>query len=304
MRYIFDDEFRAARAEASPPRASAGYAAALRSELSRRNLAWARDHAFAHEVSLGGVPAVLYREDEAGLHGNFLPAAYRCMRQDPAWARRLMKVHTSARRALLSHDPGRRELDSSNSSDALLMNIFCHPGTLRSPEARLLLGVDAEAKPVFGFKPRVPLRTGGRDCTEIDMRLGDLLIEAKLTEYDFQSAPLRLVERYKDFDEAFDQERLGIHADRVESYQLIRAVLAAFASPADRFCVLCDARRPDLIASWHRVLLAVKVYDLRCRLLLLTWQELAAVLPGPLQEFLEQKYGIAKYGFAKYGFDG
>jgi len=37
---------------------------------------------------------------------------------------------------------------------------------------------------------------------------------------------------------------------------------------------------------------AVRLVTLRCRLKLLTWQELAAVLPGDLQQFLAAKYGI------------
>jgi hypothetical protein len=41
---------------------------------------------------------------------------------------------------------------------------------------------------------------------------------------------------------------------------------------------------------------AVKSADLRVRLKILTWQELAAVIPDPLQEFLDVKYGIAAPG--------
>src|SRR6185369_1806111 len=37
-----------------------------------------------------------------------------------------------------------------------------------------------------------------------------------------------------------------------QGYQLIRNVLAAFASDAS-FCVLSDGRRPDLIDTWHAV---------------------------------------------------
>jgi hypothetical protein len=36
----------------------------------------------------------------------------------------------------------------------------------------------------------------------------------------------------------------------------------------------------------------VRPYDLRCRLKLLTWQELAKAVPCDLQDFLEVKYGI------------
>jgi hypothetical protein len=40
------------------------------------------------------------------------------------------------------------------------------------------------------------------------------------------------------------------------------------------------------------VLRAVCDSSLRCRLQLLTWQELATVLPDELQHFLADKYGI------------
>jgi hypothetical protein len=42
----------------------------------------------------------------------------------------------------------------------------------------------------------------------------------------------------------------------------------------------------------------VKSADLRTRLKVLTWQELAALLPGTLQEFLDRKYGIVAPGIA------
>jgi len=77
----------------------------------------------------------------------------------------------------------------------------------------------------------------------------------------------------------------------VSGYQLIRGVLAAYATGGS-FCVFCDARRPDLIENWYSVMRAVRSCVLRCRLQLLTWQELAAVLPKSLQKFLAAKYGI------------
>jgi hypothetical protein len=40
------------------------------------------------------------------------------------------------------------------------------------------------------------------------MRLGDLLVEAKLTEGDFQRAEKAKVLRYRDFLEGFDEDRL------------------------------------------------------------------------------------------------
>ena len=76
-----------------------------------------------------------------------------------------------------------------------------------------------------------------------------------------------------------------------KSYQLIRNVLAAYATK-QRFCVILDQRRPDLIEQWHSIQRAVKLADMRVRCLVLTWQELATTLPQPLQEFLAEKYGI------------
>lgn len=294
MRYLIDAEFRHPTRESTKPPTLFPYAANLRREMTDRNIRRALDNRHAHEVSMGKVPAVLYREDENGSHGNFLPATFRQIKGVPNWARRLDKVHTSAKRALLSHDCNRRELDSCHSSDALLMNVFCHPDTLAQPAIRHLLGIEDGVKPIFGYRPGVPQSNGRRDCTEIDMVLGDLLIEAKLTEYDFQTVPRRLIDRYRDLEAVFNTDALQMKNGVVESYQLIRGVLAAHAAPGVRFCVLCDQRRPDLIDAWHRVMMAVKPYDLRCRLQLLTWQELAAVLPAPLAKFLDEKYGLVK----------
>jgi len=56
--------------------------------------------------------------------------------------------------------------------------------------------------------------------------------------------------------------------------------------------VLCDARRPELVETWYLVMRAVRSFELRCRLKLLTWQELAGVVPGELREFLAEKYGV------------
>ena len=105
------------------------------------------------------------------------------------------------------------------------------------------------------------------------MMLGDMLIEAKLTEGDFQTAPRKLIERYRDIETAFDIDELEILNGIVQAYQLIRGALAAHASPGHRFCVLLRWR-PDLITAWRRILAAVMRYDLRYRLLLLTWEEL------------------------------
>ena len=201
---------------------------------------------------------------------------------------------------------------------------------------------------MFGWKARVPLRNGRFDRTEVDMRLGGLLVEAKLTESDFQTCKAAVAESYRDFDEVFERERLprvelstGRRREAAEfpedysqegeslidltdartaqefagtaaagrasagcgeaceagyaGYQLIRNVLAAHAQGCS-FCVIHDERRPDLREAWFEVMAAVKPAALRVRLKVLTWQELAVVLPEDLQDFLDVKYGIVRPG--------
>jgi hypothetical protein len=177
------------------------------------------------------------------------------------------------------------------------MNIFCYPRILAAPALPALLGIPAGLHPVFGYCPAIPLGMGRgkrplRDRTEIDMRLGELLVEAKLTERDFQSAPLRLLERYPRFDAVFDRDLLEFAPRGVRSYQLVRGVLATEASSVASFCVFLDGRRPDLIEAWYAVIRAVRSFELQSRLRLLTWQEIARVLPSTLRKFLAAKYGI------------
>jgi hypothetical protein len=314
------------------------YATKLRWELTQRNRIYARGR--AHVESYGSAPVIVY-EPEGGRHGNFFDAAYTAILERPGWIRRFDKVHAQAARSLpkpQSNIARRwRELDSSMSSDALLMNIFCTPGVAESSSVRNMLGAEEGENPVFGWKARVPLANGRFDRTEVDLRFGSLLVEAKLTEADFQSRSAAVVESYRDFDEVFDRDRLPrtqiattrwMHASEspenasqeLESlvgdpalfsavdtsfrppgeegyagYQLIRNVLAAHATNSS-FCVIHDARRPDLREEWFEVIAAVKSAVLRVRLKVLTWQELAALLPEPLQEFLDRKYGIAAPG--------
>jgi len=315
------------------------YATQLRWELMRRNRTYARGR--AHVESYGSAPVIVY-EPDGGRHGNFFDSAYAAILAQPEWMHRFDKIHAQAARSLPrpQSDSARRwrELDSSMSSDALLMNVFCTPGVAESPTLRSMLGVgDDDTRPIFGWKARVPLTNGRFDRTEVDLRLGSLLVEAKLTEADFQSRSAPIVEAYCDFDEVFDRDRLprteiattrwmqasefpenasqeleslvGDPAlfspvessfrppgeEGYASYQLIRNVLAAHAAGSS-FCVLHDARRPDLREAWFEVMAAVKSAELRTRLKVLTWQELAALLPGALQEFLDLKYGIVAPG--------
>ena len=267
---------------------SPAYASQLRRELNHRALAYAKAHLHLHHETPA---AILFGPTVSGAHGNFHPASYEAILTNPAWLPRLAKVHTHHRRYRTHATWAWRELDSASSSDALLMNIFCYPGVLNSPRTQALLGVPSNLSPDFGYHPHIPLLNGRFDRTEIDLRLGSLLVEAKLTESDFQTARPALIHRYRDLHEVFDLP------DRptIPSYQLLRGVLAAHAEPAipaASFCVLADSRRPDLLEAWYAVIPTVRLHDLRCRLQILTWQELAATLPAALQTFLDEKYGI------------
>ncbi len=123
------------------------------------------------------------------------------------------------------------------------------------------------------------------------MVLGHLLVEAKLTEGSFQNARRALVDRYIGVDEVFDASELPASREGYRHYQLIRGVLAAHHC-GRCFLLLCDSRRADLVERWYSVVRAVRSCELRSRLAILTWQELAAALPPKLQSFLQTKYGI------------
>jgi hypothetical protein len=209
----------------------------IRAEIALRNHILARRH--PHVESYGSNPVIVYAP-ENGLHGNFHPPAYSTIIRHPQWVRRFDKIHTQGRSLPQpSIDPARkwRELDSCMSSDALLMNIFCTPAVIASPAIHRLLGIETESEPVFGWKARVPLKNGRVDRTEVDMRWGDLLVEAKLTESDFQVRAAPLVETYRDLDEVFDLDllprvRIRIRRRR-EAVELAEEFTQEWEEPSD-----------------------------------------------------------------------
>lgn len=262
----------------------------LRRELCELNRRYAAAHSCPHVESYGDAGVVIY-EPQDRRHGNFLDASYAAILKNDAWRRRLAKVHTHRRGMPRPAIGVRKELDSCTSSDALLMNVFCYPRTLSNARLSGTLGVESDAVPQFGFKARVPLAKSHFDRTEVDLKLGTLLIESKLTESNFQTRSKVMVEGYRDFADVFDRRALPQSRESFLSYQLIRNVLAAHALEMS-FCVLLDARRPDLTEAWHAVMRAVRLAGLRTRCKTLTWQELASVLPPRLRRFLAEKYGI------------
>jgi len=269
------------------------FAAALRQELAQRAQKYAAASSLPHSLSYGEFPTVCFEPYNHGTrHGNFLAASYRCILENPDWSKRLRKVHTQGHHCLPPTGRGRwMELDSCTSSDALLMNVFCHRQVLRDGRLGGHFGVEPGALPCFGYKARVPLANRRFDRTEIDLRLGNFLIEAKLTETDFQSARKSVLCGYRDFMEVFDEQQLPQTDTLYLSYQLLRNILAAHALQCS-FCVLLDARRPDLIDACYAVMKAVKPVELRTKIRISTWQEIAETAPLKLQAFLSEKYGI------------
>ena len=275
---------------------SAYYASQLRHELSLRNRAFALQRQLSHVESFGGMAVTVYQPHPTRRrHGNFFDESYAAMLAIPGWRKRLEKVHTTAKSSLPRSGRGWKELDSSMSSDALLMNIFCCPYVSDDLRVLGLFGIEAAELPQFGWRARVPLKKGTADRTEVDMKLGNMLFEAKLTESDFQSCNPAVLRGYRDFEEVFDVDALPEEGGELVSYQLIRNVLAAHATDCG-FCVLLDARRPDLMESWYAILRCVRPFELRVRCKVLTWQELSAILPEQLGEFLDLKYGIVPPG--------
>jgi hypothetical protein len=118
------------------------YAALLRRERTARNASYAALEQVAHVTSYGEMPVVVYQASPGGeKHGNFNTASYQALLNRPEWRRRLDKLHSQAGRALPKSDCVWKELDSSMSSDALLMNIFCYPRVTTRRELSLLLGI-------------------------------------------------------------------------------------------------------------------------------------------------------------------
>lgn len=225
-------------------------------------------------------------------HGNFHPASYRAILRRAIWRKRLEKVLTVTDKLRNVEDDRRLcELDSCCSSDALLMNVFCHPRVRGSLQLLGLLGLDEPGVPIFGWRARVPLASGKFDRTEVDLKFGTLLVESKLTESSFENCDIKRMHEYSDFRDVFRLNQLPRSRKQYRCYQLLRNVLAAQAHNAS-FCLLTDARRTDLIQDWFEVLGAISTSQLRTRCKLLTWQELAEALPLSLQRFLALKYGI------------
>jgi hypothetical protein len=220
------------------------YSQNLKQELTRRANLWASQNSFSINSRISPAPvwAVLFDD----LKGNFHKGSLTSIQRNSEWRKRLKKPHQK-HGAL-----GFREMQSSNSSDALLMNIFCYPGISKWKGVEILFGQNPIISIEFGYNP--PLLKNGLPeprPTEIDLLLNNKFIcEAKLTESDFTEKEKQSVEAYDNFDIVFERRKLSQNDEVYFHYQLIRNILAAYAEQKE-FMLLCDYRRPDLGSCFY-----------------------------------------------------
>ena len=285
---------------------------------------WARGR--AHVESYGDLPVIVY-EPEHGRHGNFFDGAYAAILERPEWARRFNKIHAQGRN-LPSAESG-LPLAGAGLVDEFgcpAYEFFCGSGVAEATRCGKICD-RGRGGTGLGWKARVPLASGGFDRTEVDMRWGIPLVEAKTDRGGFPDAARPQWSRAtgtsmrsltgsccrgwscarregvlpwslprsspRSGEDAGDEDAArAFQAEIVErarqaepavpgyaGYQLIRNVLAAYAQGAS-FCVMYDARRPDLREAWFAVMAAVKSAEIRTRCKAMTWQESASPTAG------------------------
>jgi hypothetical protein len=213
---------------------------------------------------------------------NFLNSSFQNIERNSELKPRLNKTHSNIKKTY--------EMQSSNSSNALLMNVFCHSKISKWKGIRDLFRVK-DVKPIFGYKPGIPLKNGKRDRTEIDLVLADIFVEAKLTESDFKVKDFETVANYHGFEDVFHPEKLPKTDKSFLNYQIIRNLLAAYHFEK-RHILICDGRRGDLIKSYYDVVKCVRSVGIRKRCDVIFWQDIWERVGKDIKEFLSEKYGI------------
>jgi hypothetical protein len=264
------------------------YAQNLRNELT----VLARKYAEENKLNMHVEPksAVIFENIQDNFFDESFEEIEKSLTQNEGKDKRFSKPHTQIKNVL--------ELQSSNSSDALLMNIFCHPKIKSWKGIQTLLKIDAAFELAFAHYPGVLLKNESKDSTEVDLfiKSGDKLIycESKLTEGDFVYKPKAHFERYKNIKKVFDIDRLPVVRGEIANYQLVRNILAAHEVENNNgyFYLFCDMRRPDLAKSFFETVSCIESMDLRNRCKIYYWQDIAAFCGKSLQEYLKNKYGI------------
>lgn len=219
------------------------------------------------------------------LEYSFHKKSWKAIEANPSNSLRTKKIHPN------TVTVGIYEMQSSNSSDALAMNIFCFPDFVKWNGVKNLFGVDAFSSIEFGFNPQV-VKNGSSDSTEVDVYINKSIIcECKLTEEGFTQKIKKTVELYDNFKKVFHTDELIQNENTYSNNQLIRNILAAYQHRC-RFVLICDMRRPDLAKSFQETVRCIIDIDLRMRCEIICWQDISKFCGAELQLFLKEKYGI------------
>lgn len=248
----------------------------LKQELRRHSLIFAKKRDLRIDESYSS--AIIFSD----IADNFHPDSYRNICNHADWKARTLKPHPNV--------PGVNEMQSSNSSDALLMNIFCHPSIGEWKGVKKVLGSELDTF-AFGVPGEIQLYKDEQDTTEIDLRLADSLCEAKFTETNFTKKRSSIVENYAGLKEAFHIEALPRKGDDYDNYQIIRNLLASIQYD-QKHILFCDERRPDLARRYMETVSCLQDVKRRLNCRVIFWQELVAACGATLRDWIKEKYGI------------
>jgi hypothetical protein len=185
-----------------------------------------------------------------------------------------------------SNVAGFKEMQSSNSSDALLMNFFAYPRIKEWKSLRDLISINQSDNIEFGWNPIFENEKNHK--TEIDMKIGASIFEAKLIEEDFTKKELEVVLAYQNIKNIIDLDALT-NNNIVSNYQLIRNLLTADKHKC-KFNLLLDETRIDLIREFYKVKSAIKNKTLSYNFNFITWQEISTCVGFELKNYITEKY--------------
>jgi hypothetical protein len=209
---------------------------------------------------------------------NFYPETFANICDKIDYKKRLDKPHSKV--------PDFKEMQSSNSSDALLINFFTHPEIKEWKSLRDLISINQSDDIEFGWNPEFDNEINHK--TEIDMKIGNAICEAKLTEKNFTSKRLQIVLGYSNVENIIDLKVLTKN-NIVSNYQLIRNLLTA-EKHGLKFNLLIDETRIDLIREFYKVKCAIKTSSLLDNFNFITWQEISNCVGLDLKNYITEKY--------------
>jgi hypothetical protein len=267
------------------------YNTTLRNQLTRLADAFGQKRYASNYLNLSpsSKDAIIFND----LASNFHPLSWNAITENTSYKARTGKPHSHFK----NNTPAVYEMQSSNSSDALAMSIFCHPDFTTWNSTKKLFQVQNFASIDFGFEAKVHKTVGNKvegDKTEVDVFINtSVIIECKLTEEGFTEKSKAEVEKYNDFSTVFHTDKLVQNETSYFNYQLIRNILAAHQHNC-RFILICDMRRPDLARSFYQTVRCIQdsSLDLRTNCEIIYWQDIAQVVGKDLKDFLNEKYGI------------